>query len=181
MILLAVAFGVSIVIAVAGIDISRQPAPELTYPLKLLLRALSSFLAASALAMLFNNSLRAGSEPVFWHWLQSVAADPDRFWDDAGPGGIFCRTGNRTCCIDRRVAFRRATRGPYRASGTYHGARHLCVRGNRLLESRIDARRSAGICNLQLRYRCIGNGIGDGTALFLPMMFVAPPRPSAPV
>jgi len=59
MILLAVAFGVSIVIAVAGIDISRQPAPELTYPLKLLLRALSSFLAASALAMLFNNSLRA--------------------------------------------------------------------------------------------------------------------------
>ena len=46
-------------IAVAGIDISRQPAPELTYPLKLLLRALASFLAASALAMLFNNSLRA--------------------------------------------------------------------------------------------------------------------------
>ena len=59
MILLAVAFGVSIVIAVAGIDISRQPAPELAYSLKLLLRALASFLAASALAMLFNSSLRA--------------------------------------------------------------------------------------------------------------------------
>ena len=59
MMLLAVAFGVSIVIAVAGIDISRQPAPELTYPLKLLLRALASFLAASALAMLFNNPPRA--------------------------------------------------------------------------------------------------------------------------
>jgi uncharacterized membrane protein YjjP (DUF1212 family) len=59
MILLAVAFGVSIVIAVAGIDISRQPGPEVTYLLKLLLRALASFLATSALAMLFNNSLRA--------------------------------------------------------------------------------------------------------------------------
>jgi uncharacterized membrane protein YjjP (DUF1212 family) len=59
MMLLTLAFGVSLVIAVAGIDISRQPPPELTYPLKLLLRALASFLAASALAMLFNNSLRA--------------------------------------------------------------------------------------------------------------------------
>jgi uncharacterized membrane protein YjjP (DUF1212 family) len=59
MMLLAVAFGISIVIAVAGIDISRQSAPELAYPLKLLLRAVASFLAASALAMLFNNSLRA--------------------------------------------------------------------------------------------------------------------------
>ncbi len=59
MILLAVAFGVTVVIAVAGIDISRQPAPELAYPLKLLLRAVASFLAASALAMLFNNSRRA--------------------------------------------------------------------------------------------------------------------------
>lgn len=58
MILLAVAFGVIIVIAVAGIDISRQPGPEVTYLLKLLLRALASFLATSALAMLFNNSLR---------------------------------------------------------------------------------------------------------------------------
>jgi uncharacterized membrane protein YjjP (DUF1212 family) len=58
MILLAVAFGVSIVIAFAGIDISRQPGPEVTYLLKLLLRALASFLATSALAMLFNNSLR---------------------------------------------------------------------------------------------------------------------------
>jgi len=32
---------------------------------------------------------------------KSAAADLGRFWDDAGPGGIFCRTGNRTCCIDR--------------------------------------------------------------------------------
>jgi len=59
MILLAVAFGLSIVIAIAGVDISRQPAPELAYALKALLRALASFLAASALAMLFNNSPRA--------------------------------------------------------------------------------------------------------------------------
>jgi uncharacterized membrane protein YjjB (DUF3815 family) len=58
MILLAVAFGLSIVIAVAGIDLSRQPSFELTYPLKLLLRAVASFVAGGAFAMLFNSSPR---------------------------------------------------------------------------------------------------------------------------
>jgi len=42
-ILLAVAFGLSIVVAVADIDLSRQPPFELTYPLKLLLRAVARF------------------------------------------------------------------------------------------------------------------------------------------
>jgi uncharacterized membrane protein YjjP (DUF1212 family) len=54
MMLLAVAFGLSVVIEIVGIDMSRQPPLELAYPLKLLLRAMASFLAASAFAMLFN-------------------------------------------------------------------------------------------------------------------------------
>src|SRR5262245_32603548 len=54
MILVAVALGLSIVIAVAGIDITRQPALELAHPLRLLLRAIASFVAACAFAMLFN-------------------------------------------------------------------------------------------------------------------------------
>ncbi len=58
MILLAVAFGLSIVIAVAGIDLSRQPPLELAYPLKLLLRAVTSFVAGCAFAILFNSSPR---------------------------------------------------------------------------------------------------------------------------
>ena len=58
MILLAVALGLSIVIAVAGVDITRQPPLELAYPLKLLLRAIASFVAACAFAMLFNTSPR---------------------------------------------------------------------------------------------------------------------------
>jgi uncharacterized membrane protein YjjP (DUF1212 family) len=58
MLLLAVAFGLSIVIALGEVDISRGPAPELAYPLKLLLRAVASFVAASAFAMLFNGSGR---------------------------------------------------------------------------------------------------------------------------
>jgi uncharacterized membrane protein YjjB (DUF3815 family) len=58
MILLAVALGLSIVIAVAGVDLSRQPPPELVYPLKLLLRAVASFVAGCAFAMLFNSSPR---------------------------------------------------------------------------------------------------------------------------
>ena len=58
MILLAVAFGLSIVIAVAGVDLSPQPLPEIAYPLKLLLRAVASFAAGCAFAMLFNNPAR---------------------------------------------------------------------------------------------------------------------------
>jgi uncharacterized membrane protein YjjP (DUF1212 family) len=58
MILLAVALGLSIVIAVAGVDITRQPPLELAYPLKLLLRAIASFVATCAFAMLFNTSPR---------------------------------------------------------------------------------------------------------------------------
>ncbi len=55
MILLAVAFGLSIMIAVADIDLSRQPPLELAYPLKLVLRAIASFVAGCAFAMLFNS------------------------------------------------------------------------------------------------------------------------------
>ena len=58
MILLAVALGLSIVIAIAGIDLSRQPPPELAYLLTLLLRAVASFVAGGAFAMLFNSSAR---------------------------------------------------------------------------------------------------------------------------
>ena len=58
MILLAVALGLSVVIAVANIDITRQPPLELAYPLKLLLRAIASFVAAGAFAMLFNTPVR---------------------------------------------------------------------------------------------------------------------------
>jgi uncharacterized membrane protein YjjB (DUF3815 family) len=58
MILLAVAFGLSLVIAIVGIELSRQPPLELAYPLKLALRAVASFVAASAFAMLFNSSPR---------------------------------------------------------------------------------------------------------------------------
>ena len=58
MILLAVALGLSLVIAIVGIELSRQPPLELAYPLKLALRAVASFVAASAFAMLFNSSPR---------------------------------------------------------------------------------------------------------------------------
>ncbi|MGB8184410.1 MAG: threonine/serine exporter family protein, partial [Pseudolabrys sp.] len=59
MILLVVAFGLSIVVELARIDLSRQPPLELIYPLKLLLRAVASFAAGGAFAMLFNSPPRA--------------------------------------------------------------------------------------------------------------------------
>jgi uncharacterized membrane protein YjjP (DUF1212 family) len=58
MILLAVALGLSIVVAIADIDLSRQLPPELAYSLALLLRAVASFVAGGAFAMLFNSSAR---------------------------------------------------------------------------------------------------------------------------
>lgn len=58
MILLAITLGLSLVIAIADIDLSRQPPVELAYPLKLLLRATASFVAACAFAMLFNGAPR---------------------------------------------------------------------------------------------------------------------------
>lgn len=58
MLLLAVAFGLSIVVGIAGIDVSRQPPVELAYPLMLLFRAVASFVAAFAFAMVFNSSPR---------------------------------------------------------------------------------------------------------------------------
>jgi hypothetical protein len=56
--LLAVAFGLSIVIAVGGVEVSRQPSIELAYTLKLFFRAVASFVSGCAFAMLFNNSPR---------------------------------------------------------------------------------------------------------------------------
>jgi uncharacterized membrane protein YjjP (DUF1212 family) len=58
MLLLAVAFGLGIVIEIAGTDASRQPPFELALPLKLSLRAIASFLAASGFALLFNSPPR---------------------------------------------------------------------------------------------------------------------------
>ena len=58
MMLLAVALGLSIVIAIAGLNVSHEPPLGLAYPLELLLRAAASFLAAAAFAMLFNSSPR---------------------------------------------------------------------------------------------------------------------------
>jgi uncharacterized membrane protein YjjB (DUF3815 family) len=58
MILLAVAFGLSIIVAAGGIDVTRQPPLELAYGLKLLLRGIASFVAACAFAILFNSSPR---------------------------------------------------------------------------------------------------------------------------
>jgi uncharacterized membrane protein YjjP (DUF1212 family) len=54
MILAAVALGLSIVIALAGIDLSRPPPLALAYPLALSLRAVASFIAGGAFALLFN-------------------------------------------------------------------------------------------------------------------------------
>jgi uncharacterized membrane protein YjjP (DUF1212 family) len=54
MILAAVALGLSIVIALADVELSRPPPPSLAYPLTLALRAVASIVAGGAFALLFN-------------------------------------------------------------------------------------------------------------------------------
>jgi uncharacterized membrane protein YjjP (DUF1212 family) len=54
MVLAAVALGLSIVIALADIDLARPPPLALAYPLALSLRAVASFIAGGAFALLFN-------------------------------------------------------------------------------------------------------------------------------
>jgi len=58
MILLAVAFGLSVVVGIGGVDVTRQPPIELVYGLKLLFRGIASFVAACAFAILFNSPPR---------------------------------------------------------------------------------------------------------------------------
>jgi len=58
MLLLAVAFGLSIVVAVGGVEVSRQSSVELAYELKLLFRCVASFVSGWAFAMVFNSSPR---------------------------------------------------------------------------------------------------------------------------
>jgi uncharacterized membrane protein YjjB (DUF3815 family) len=54
MLFLAATFGFSIVIGITGTSITHQPGIELAYPLKLLLRAVASFVGGCAFAMVFN-------------------------------------------------------------------------------------------------------------------------------
>lgn len=58
MILLAVALGLSIVIALTGVDPSRPDPIEIAYPVKLALRAAASFVAGCAFSLLFNTPPR---------------------------------------------------------------------------------------------------------------------------
>jgi len=79
MLLLAVAFGLSVVVAVAGIELARQPPLVLAYPVTLLWRAVASFLAASAFAILFNSVrwtvLAAGAVAIAANGLRLVLQD----------------------------------------------------------------------------------------------------------
>ncbi len=59
MILLAVAFGLSLVIGLAGVDMSHQPGVELPYLVKLTLRGFASFVAACGFAISFNSPRQA--------------------------------------------------------------------------------------------------------------------------
>jgi uncharacterized membrane protein YjjP (DUF1212 family) len=59
MIVLAAAFGLSLVVGLAGLDVASQPALAMSAPLKLLLRAVASFIGGWGFALLFNSPARA--------------------------------------------------------------------------------------------------------------------------
>ncbi len=74
MILLAVAFGLSFVIGVAGVETSGQPAVGLPYVTKLILRCIASFIAACGFAISFNSAKQA----VFAAGILALAANDMR-------------------------------------------------------------------------------------------------------
>lgn len=58
MLFLSATFGLSIIIAIAAVDLSPHASLEISYPLKLSLRAVASFVGGCGFAMLFNGSPR---------------------------------------------------------------------------------------------------------------------------
>jgi uncharacterized membrane protein YjjB (DUF3815 family) len=58
MIVLAAAFCFSLVVGLAGLDVASQPALDMSAPLKLLLRAVASFIGGWGFALLFNSPAR---------------------------------------------------------------------------------------------------------------------------
>ena len=134
MILLAVTFGLSIVIAVAGIDLSRQPPFELTYPLKLLLRAVASFVAGCAFAMLFNNSprtvLAVGILALGANGLRLVLSDMGMM---PGPAAFFAALTIGLVTHGGDPALQRPAHGDDSGTDRHHGAGHICIRDDRVI------------------------------------------------
>ena len=140
MILLAVAFGLSIVIAVAGIDLARQPPLELAYPVKLSLRAAASFVASCAFAMLFNSSSRT----VLAVGLLALAANGLRLvLIDMGmmlaPAAYFAGSGRRTRGRGGGPALRRATYDDDSGANRHHDPGHICIRDDCFIQSGANA------------------------------------------
>jgi hypothetical protein len=161
MILLVVAFGLCIVIALAGVDLSPQPSLELPYALKLLLRAVASFAAGSAFAMLFNNSARV---VLAVDLLAAVANELRLVLHDTGmmiaPAAFFgaVMVGPRRIGDGLSV---QGTRGhPVGTGDHHHGARPVCVPNTGLAKSRRIGRRDASVCRVRFCDRCPGHGIG---------------------
>jgi uncharacterized membrane protein YjjP (DUF1212 family) len=161
MILLVVAFGLSIVIALAGVDLSPQPALQLPYALMLLLRAIASFAAGSAFAMLFNNSARV---VLAVDLLAAVANELRLVLHDTGmmiaPAAFFgaVMVGPRRIGDGLSV---QGTRGhPVGTGDHHHGARPVCVPNTGLAKSRRIGRRDASVCRVRFCDRCPGHGIG---------------------
>jgi uncharacterized membrane protein YjjP (DUF1212 family) len=58
MLFLAATFGLSVIVGIVKVDLSLHSPLELAYPVKLLLRAVASFVGGFGFAVLFNNSIR---------------------------------------------------------------------------------------------------------------------------
>jgi uncharacterized membrane protein YjjP (DUF1212 family) len=167
MVLLAVALGLSVVIEIVGIDVSRQPPLELAHPLKLLLRAMASFLAASAFAMLFNcprrTVLATGLLALVANDLRLVLIDLGMMPASAAFFAALA-IGLVALLVDERF---NAAFGDDGGTDRHHDTWHLCVRDDRLVQPRANARCAASIRNVLVRCCRAGSGLGD-TLFFSP-------------
>ena len=137
MILLAVSFGLSVVITIAGVGLWPHPQLEVAYPLKLLLRAIASFGAGCSFAILFNSSART----VFAVGLVAAGANELRLvLHDFGlmlaPAAFLCRFRCRDCGPAAGSSFQHAAHGYDRARDRHHDTRRVCIRDDRIVQSR---------------------------------------------
>ena len=161
MLLLAAAFGLTIVAATAGLNATPAPPLPLGEPLTLLLRAIASFCGGCGFAILYNSSSRTVlAVGVLALVRQRAAPGAQRRRHDAGAGHLSRRVRRRAIGLVGTAAPARAAHRAYGPGHHHHDARHLRVSDHRAPEPGRHSCRHPGRRGVLLHRRRHGNGPG---------------------
>ena len=164
MLLLAAAFGLTIVAATAGLNATPAPPLPLGEPLTLLLRAIASFCGGCGFAILYNSSSRTVlAVGVLALVRQRAAPGAQRRRHDAGAGHLSRRVRRRAIGLVGAAAPARAAHRAYGPRHHHHDTGHVRVPNGRAFRSGRHACRNAGRCIGRLRRGSNGAGARSGT------------------